>query len=167
LIQRHLLSKKDRKRLVTKVQDISPKLAEALKKASKIEVIKVKFPNVKVRLFLADEIPLVVEESDKLMYPSLVALFMYEYPFKAFVDQGAVKHILRGADVMVPGITKVEGEFERNKIVGVYSESTSKPLAVCLALMSYKEILEHEKGRALKNLHYLGDKLCKLYKSIK
>ncbi len=77
------------------------------------------------------------------------------------VDEGATKFILKGADVMVPGITRL-GEFGRGEVVSVWKHDLTSPLAVGISLMSSDEIRESSRGKAVKNLHYAGDKVWKL-----
>ena len=75
---------------------------------------------------------------------------------------GAVKHILNGADIMAPGIVRIIGDFKKGDLVLVVDEKYGKPLAVCEALYSSEEISKMSKGKVLKNLHYVGDKVWKL-----
>ena len=79
----------------------------------------------------------------------------------AVVDEGAVKHLLNGADVMAPGIVEVT-EFHVGDVVSVWNPDKTAPLVVGKALMSSSEIMTKRRGRAIKNLHYAGDKVWKL-----
>ena len=78
----------------------------------------------------------------------------------AVVDEGAVRPILRGADVMAPGIVRVS-DFAAGEFVVVWSPDEGSPLAVARALMSSGDIMNVRRGRALKNVHYAGDDLWK------
>jgi len=163
LVQRHFLSGKDRKLIRAKASKLSKDLADMFDRASRVEVIKAKLPRLKVNVYLADGVPLVVEDSRGLLYPTLHGLRRgIHYPFKVFVDDGAIRHIISGADVMVPGITNVVGDFKQEDIVAVYTESGNIPIALCLALMSGDKIRSSKKGRALKNIHHVGDALWHL-----
>ncbi|ALU11678.1 PUA domain containing protein [Ignicoccus islandicus DSM 13165] len=82
------------------------------------------------------------------------------------VDEGAVKHITNGADVMRPGIVEVKGEFDKGDLVLVYSVNLPFPIAVGEALYSSEEIKKMEKGKVIKNIHHLGDELFKLCKGL-
>ncbi len=81
---------------------------------------------------------------------------------KIIVDEGAVKPIARGADLMRPGIVRVEGEFAAGDVVVVCEPTRALPLAVHEALYSLEEVMKMEKGRVTKRLHHLGDRYWKL-----
>ena len=75
---------------------------------------------------------------------------------KITVDMGAVKFVVSGADVMRPGITRIE-EFKEEDLVVIVDENHGKPLAVGKALLSSEEMKNQKKGKSVKNLHYVGD----------
>ena len=77
------------------------------------------------------------------------------------VDDGAIKFILNGADVMAPGITSADENIRKGDIVWIRDER-GLPLAIGKALMSGKEMVLSKKGKAVENLHHIGDKLWKL-----
>lgn len=74
-----------------------------------------------------------------------------------YVDAGAVPRILNGADVMAPGIRKIEGEFSPGRKVVVRELEKGRPIAIGVALVESKDIPQMGKGKAISNLHYLGD----------
>lgn len=78
---------------------------------------------------------------------------------KVVVDMGAVPHICNGADVMVPGIRRVDGDFGNGAPVAVVDERHGKRLAVGMALMDSSSISRAGRGKAVKNVHYVGDGL--------
>lgn len=73
-----------------------------------------------------------------------------------------VPFVLKGADVMVPGITESD-EFAKGDIVAVYEETRSKPLGIGIALMSSDEIKKTTHGKAIKSLHHLKDKYFEIF----
>ena len=73
------------------------------------------------------------------------------------VDMGAVKFVIKGADIMRPGITKAQ-DYPANSFVVVVDENNSKPLAVCKSELSSTDLMNASEGKVLKNLHYVGDK---------
>ena len=97
------------------------------------------------------------------LVPLLLFLIKEDYSWlpRVYVDPGATRAVGRGADLMVPGIRRVEGSFEPGMIVAIVDESTKVPVAVGEALMSSGEILERlsgeRRGRALRNIHRPGD----------
>jgi len=74
------------------------------------------------------------------------------------IDGGAVKFIAKGADVMCPGIINADQEIQRGDLVIVMDEVHGKALAIGKALLSGEE-MTGEKGRAVKSLHYVGDRI--------
>ncbi|MES1921603.1 Malignant T-cell-amplified sequence 1 [Bonamia ostreae] len=82
------------------------------------------------------------------------------------VDEGAIKHVLRGSDIMTPGLTNEGGEIavdlEENKYCVVNAEGKEHAAAVGMTLMSTEQMRKDGKGRAIKSLHHLGDSLWEL-----
>jgi PUA domain protein len=79
------------------------------------------------------------------------------------VNMGAVPYVCNGADVLAPGVVKIEGVFA----VGDYmlvDERHSKPLAVGSALVDSQAASGLQHGKVAKNLHYVGDVLWSLLK---
>ncbi|MFX0161875.1 MAG: PUA domain-containing protein [Candidatus Hodarchaeota archaeon] len=84
---------------------------------------------------------------------------------RVVVDMGAVPHVVNGADVMAPGVVRVEGEFMEGSLVVVVDENHGQPLAVGTSVFS-REIIENmgknkEKGRVVISLHHVGDSFFK------
>ena len=75
------------------------------------------------------------------------------------VDMGAVPFVCNGANTMSAGINGVSSEIVKNQYVWIREENHHKPLAIGLALMDADEMLKSEKGKAIKSLHYIGDKI--------
>lgn len=74
------------------------------------------------------------------------------------VDAGAVRYMAKGADVMCPGIVKADPSIREGDLVIITEESHGKPLAIGRALMP-GEAMKAESGKAIKSIHYVGDKL--------
>lgn len=111
-------------------------------------------------LVILNELPAFVQVSEDLKIPTLVLIKMagIESTQYAVVDEGAVKHILNGADVMSPGIIECSG-FQKETLVAVWNPKKETPLCVGKALMSCDEVVSIRKGKAIKNMHYAGDKI--------
>ena len=75
------------------------------------------------------------------------------------VDMGAIVFITKGADVMAPGIIDADAGILKDDLVWICDEKHRKPLAVGVALMSGEEMKASETGKAIKTLHYVGDRL--------
>jgi len=123
-------------------------------KASKVEEAEAEDGRT---VYLLDDEILFFRDGDSLV-PTLRDPYVDRLP-AAVVDMGAVPFVCKGADVMAPGITEVRGEFEEGHLVVVRDIRHGKALAVGRALRPSKEIMASRKGRAIQNLHYVGDKL--------
>lgn len=90
---------------------------------------------------------------------------LYKYKPKeyfAVVDMGAVGFVTNGADIMTPGIVDADVNIQKNDYVWVCDQKHGKPLAVGIALMTGEEMKKKNRGKAIKNIHYVGDKLWNL-----
>ncbi len=77
------------------------------------------------------------------------------------VDMGAVPFVTNGADVMGPGIVDADPEIKEGDLVWIRDIKNKVPLAVGVALRDGKSLAAKEKGKAIKTLHNVGDKLWK------
>ena len=75
------------------------------------------------------------------------------------VDMGAIKFMIGGADVMRPGITKIDESIKKGEYVMVVDENNHKPLLVGLCLFSGEEMKQLNSGKVIKNIHFIGDEL--------
>jgi len=151
---RRQISKKEFKGLLKILEDNGFKLLKdiSLKGAYAVALGK----NIEV-IFSGDDIPLIVSV-DKHIIPFIGSINYFSNFRVAYVDRGAVRPITNGADVMAPGIKG--GEFLEGEYVVVFLESVNTPLAIGKALRNSSSL--GEKGKAIKNLHYKGDRIWKL-----
>lgn len=75
------------------------------------------------------------------------------------VDMGAVKFVTNGADVMAPGIIDADKNIKENDFVWICDERNKKPLAVGFATLSGEDMINEDSGKAVRVIHYVGDKL--------
>lgn len=73
------------------------------------------------------------------------------------VDMGAVPHVVGGADIMAPGIRKVEGAFGQGDLIVVVDEKHGKFLSVGRSLLASEALVATKKGKVIENIHYVGD----------
>lgn len=108
-------------------------------------------------ILIDNEIIGIIEDSPFL---SIKGLLKYK-PDKKYVtvDMGAVKFVNNGADVMTPGIVDADLDIEKDDLVWVRDEKNLQPLAIGKALINGKEMIHSQKGKAIKSIHYVGDKL--------
>lgn len=78
------------------------------------------------------------------------------------VDMGAVKFLANGADVMSPGIVDADPSVAPGDGVWIRDERNKKPLAVGIAQLTGPEMVQAKSGKAIKTVHFIGDKIWKL-----
>lgn len=157
-VRRHMLAKKDVKRLMARLEEALPGFP--LSHKDRVEVLD--YGDYKV--YLVNGEPRLAEVKGRLV-PHLKWLLKHgvgQLP-SVRVDPGATKAVGRGADLMVPGITRVEGSFDEGSIVVVVDDRYNAPIAVGVALMSSESIREklegERRGKAVKVLHRPGDRV--------
>ena len=127
----------------------------------KIEVAKIS----RGEIFIVNDKPVLLKVEGTII-PALTFSPLINVLPKAIVDMGAVPHICNGADVMVPGIVEIEGQFREGDSVAVLDEKHRKAISVTRALMHSDAIKLLKRGKALKNLHYVGDGFWKTIKTL-
>lgn len=85
---------------------------------------------------------------------------------KITVNMGAVPHICNGADLMAPGIVKIQGDYQQNDYALVVDERHQKPLAIVTTLTGAQITRNLTHGKTAKNIHYVGDALWDQLKNI-
>lgn len=85
---------------------------------------------------------------------------------KISVDMGAIPFVCKGANVMAPGIRKVEGEFQKGDLLVVVDEKHGKALAVGESMLDAQTLKETKKGPVIKTLHYVSDKYWNVAKQL-
>jgi PUA domain protein len=109
-------------------------------------------------VFLFNGKPLLAKSNGTLFFTLIFDEIFSKFP-KIVVDMGAVPYVCKGADVMSPGIREIKGEFDENGLLLVVDERHGKPLAVGSAMFASEEMKKVKHGKAIKTLHYVGDKL--------
>jgi PUA domain protein len=146
------------KELSQKIQQTAPIYGEYVSQHVQVEVMRELGDG---ELYYVSGKPFLILRGRKF-YPSLKALEWLKTPFsKAVVDMGAVPYVAKGADVMAPGIRRVEGGFSQGETVVVSEEKYGKNLAVTEAIMTSQQIMQERRGKALYNVHYVGDRFWK------
>ncbi len=112
-------------------------------------------------IILIDNEPCFFYYNDRII-PCLRFLEKHDCLKKITVDMGAVRFIAKGADIMRPGITCFDKGIKKNNVIVVIDEKHKKNLAVGISLFSSEELQEIKSGKAVKNLHYAGDKIWRL-----
>jgi len=94
-----------------------------------------------------------------MVYPSIKAILEKgtRDEISVTVDQGAVPYVCNGADIMVPGVVAVGADVVKGGFVVIDEEKHGGVLAVGIALSEGEKIKRAGKGKAVKNLHWVGD----------
>lgn len=102
---------------------------------------------------------LIILERDKKIPTKVIPHLrnLIEDPFSAvYIDAGAIPFLIKGADMMRPGIHKIEN-FEKGDLVLIKDLEHSKTLAIGEAIIDSEEMEKQDKGISVKVLHYMGD----------
>ncbi len=77
------------------------------------------------------------------------------------VDMGAVRFLIGGADVMLPGIKEIDSSIKKGEFVVVVDITNKKPLVIGIALLSGEDMKKQISGKVIKNIHFIGDEIWK------
>lgn len=153
-----------RSKIVEQMPSIEPYVDDLFPKKEKTSTVKCS-GHISI-LASAGGTPLFFQVRNGPFIPTL--RMVHKYPFMLpilRVDRGAIKHVINGAHVMVPGLKStravLEDEVQKGDVVAVYAESKEHALAVGIAQMSTDEIRQTDKGVAIDNLHHVSDDLWK------
>jgi PUA domain protein len=150
-----MLKSKEAKKLL---QEISSKLGKDVEQMlgtkSRIEVNETELGE----LFIFNGRALFAR-SNKIFFFTLAFEELFPLFPRIVVDMGAVPYVCKGADVMAPGVCSINGNFETDGLLVVVDERYNKPLSIGMALLNSEEMKTTKKGKVIKTLHYVGDKL--------
>jgi len=158
------LSRKKLKSLLKELENRSEIAREFIEMVSSCETAKIVIYD-KFTIYVFDSTPMLFTNSrlGNALAPTLFVLNTL-YNTKRLlvlptvrVDSGAVDPILRGADVMAPGIEHVYRDFDEGHLVAVMEPKERYLIAVGIALMSSTRILESRKGKAVRVASRLND----------
>lgn len=126
-----------------------------------VEVVEADFGQI----YLVNGKPLFFNAGAKTLPTLLFQEFTAQAP-KVVVDMGAVPYVCKGADVMAPGIVRIEGNFAKGDLVLVIDEKHGKALAICESLYDSETARSAKQGAVVKNLHFVSDKIWNLAKTL-
>jgi len=156
------LKSKEAKALLNKASEkLKIDLGTIVDAKANIEVVEVDFGEV----FLIKGKPLLFRDGAEV-FPTLLFNEISLLVPKVVVDMGAVPYVCNGADIMAPGIVRVEGEFSKGTIVLVVDEKHGKPLAIGEILYDAAEARNVKQGVVVKNVHYVSDKIWNFAKAL-
>ncbi|KAI9691921.1 MAG: translation machinery-associated protein 20 [Bathelium mastoideum] len=160
-------------RLEPYIEDIMPK---------KSQIDQVKLPE-RVTLYALPNAPLFFQHMDDPLLPHLTLVHRYPHAFnRVRVDRGAIRFVLSGAALMVPGMTSAGGrlpgeakggpgdeegrwgeqDLGEGEVVVVEAEGKEHACLIGVLKCGTGEMRKVKKGVAVEGGHYLGDGLWKL-----
>ncbi len=129
-----------------------------LKPKSKVEIIETDTEDI----ILIDGTPMIMWIDDE-PFPTLKGALEMDIKSRyVTVDMGAVKFVIKGADIMSPGITDADPNIKEGDLVIIVDETHRKPLATGRSIISGPEMVENREGKAVKTIHHIGDKIWDL-----
>ena len=155
-------------RTILKERESKP-LIEELKKIPGFDQLshksRVELENVKnASIIIVDGQPLAFKRDQRII-PVLTNTQVVEKMPRIVVDMGAVPHVVGGADIMAPGIRRIQGDFGEDQLVVVADEKHGKFLAVGSSMLPSATLADTKKGKVVRNLHFVGDPVWDALKS--
>ena len=150
-MKRRMLRKKDAKRVLSEIKERC-----GVDISGSVEVVEFD----KTNAVLIDGEFLAIEHEGKYYLSVLGVMKFKPERGRVVVDDGATKFIINGADVMKPGIVEADEGINEGDFCYVVVEGKFTPLAVGIALCRGVEMVGG-KGKAVKNIHHINDRLWK------
>jgi len=153
--RRHFLREREATQMLDEFsQKTNLDIRQLLGNITQIEVAET--PTAKI--FFVNNKPSLAILNDRLLPTLLFEEGLSLLP-KIVVNMGAVPHICNGADIMAPGVVRIEKEYKTNDYVVVADERHGKPLAIAIALSDSSTASKMQHGKIAENIHYVGDNL--------
>ena len=155
VLRRYFLREKEATQLLT---DLSQKLKIDAKKllGPKPRIERAETPAAEI--FVVNGKPLLAR-SGGVLFPTLIFEGIFPFLPKVVVDMGAVSHVCNGADVMAPGVVRIEGSFDESDLLLILDERYGKSLAIGATLFNSQTMRTLKRGKIAKTIHHVGDKL--------
>ncbi len=160
--KRHLLKAKEQKILS---EQLNRDLGNERAKLSEEQRLEEGVLEDGSRIFLSEGVIMFFELEGRF-FPTLRSVLdgLVQIP-QVVVDMGAVKFVVNGADVMRPGVTKVDEGIVQGSIVSIVDEKHNKPLAIGISIMSSDDMRKAVSGKVVLSKHHVGDELWEYGKS--
>jgi PUA-domain protein len=160
--RRYAVKSKEAKHILNEVSERLKVNVEALfgPKAN-VEVVEADIG----KIYLVNGRPLFFKVGERLL-PTLLFQDFASWAPKIVVDMGAVPYVCNGADVMAPGIVRVQGEFGKGDLVLVVDEKHGKPLALGESVYDAESARNTKQGVVVKTLHFVSDKIWNFAKTL-
>ncbi|HNS82854.1 MAG TPA: RNA-binding protein, partial [Methanolinea sp.] len=128
--KRHTIRRSQAQELLSSLREQIGDAAEMFS-AERMEILET---DAAISLYLVDRKPLLMRLQG-MVFPTLRGLLEHPFPSRrVVVDSGAVPFVIKGADVMRPGITSISDDVTAGMPVQVVEERHGKPIALGIAL---------------------------------
>ncbi len=115
----------------------------------------------RVSLYVLDASPLFYQHMDDPLIPHLKIVHQYPHAFKTIrIDRGAIRFVLSGATLMVPGLTSAGGrlpdredEAKKGEVVAIQAEGKEEICLIGQLEMGTEEMKDKKKGVAMSAGH--------------
>ncbi|MCS7130074.1 MAG: DUF1947 domain-containing protein [Archaeoglobaceae archaeon] len=155
-MHRRRLRKKEAKEITKEISEKAGVIVEG-------EMDLIEFGDLK--LILVNNEPLLIEYGGRHYLSVYGAIKLKPEKYRVTVDSGALEFIINGADIMKPGIVFADSRIKEGDFVYVTVEGKESTIAVGIALCNAEDM--KGKGKAVKNLHHVKDKIWKYIVEIK
>ena len=159
--RRYSLKSKEVKTLLSKASGrLKVDVSTFIDSKANVDVVEADFGDI----FLIKGRPLLFRAGTQIL-PTLLFTEVFVNMPKVVVDMGAVPYVCNGADIMAPGIERMEGRFIKGDIVVVVDEKHGKPLSLGEILYDAEEARKIEQGIVVRNIHFVSDKIWNFSKT--
>lgn len=114
----------------------------------------------RVEIYCIADIPTLIKSATGEVGLPVALALMYNNLLKSiYVDDGAVRAILNGADLKVPGIKRYSEEFAAGECLQLCLLDSDIPFATGIAVVGSKDCVPGRKGDGVKVISVLRDRL--------
>jgi malignant T-cell-amplified sequence len=160
-LKRQVASKHDSRDYIERIQSAC-KIQLDVARSAQVDIIE---PEDDVTFLVVDGKYTFVKQGDSFI-PYVGSQAVLDLLPSARIDDGAIKYILKGADVMRPGIATYDEWGDRDRLVVVRDDAKGRGLAIGMSLVESADMAKMTKGICIKNLHHAGDRVWDSYKKI-
>ncbi|KAJ5079253.1 mct-1 protein [Anaeramoeba ignava] len=156
------VKKKMKQQLLNQYPSLETFIQDLFQKKNSIVVIKC---SNKIQLFAFNNTVLFFSIRDGPFFPTLKLLHSYPDILPPIqVDEGAIRHIIGGADVMIPGLISKGGKLPEENIpkgsmIAIMAEDKKHALGIGVLEVETSQIPVVKKGVAAQTIHHLTDGL--------
>jgi malignant T-cell-amplified sequence len=159
-LKRHVVSKHDSRALIAEIEK-GTGLHLDVPHSAQVEVVE---PDEESKFVTVDGRYVFIDQGGSFL-PFVGSKALTDLLPSVRIDDGAVKYILKGADVMRPGITAYDEWGEAGRMV-VVKDNKGRALAIGRTLVGSGEMQGMQKGNCVKSVHHAGDRFWHSHKSI-